>query len=411
MKKKRLWIILGVAAVLILVVVGTAIKAKPKGQEVEILKTTKGDVSPTVTADGLITAKNTVNISSQVMGEITAIPFKEGAVVKKGDVLVQINPDTYQRDVASGRANLDAAEVTARQAEVTLAQRKRDWDRTKDLYEKGIVSVQQRDDTKLALDQAELAAGSARANVEQARAYYQKAQDNLAKTTMLSPMDGVVTAVNAKEGETAVMGTMNFSGTVILTVSDLSEIITEVPVDEADYPRLKMGQAAEVVVEALGGRKYDGKVIEISASAKAGSSGVQTNIRQFTVKVAVTNPDQDLRPGVTARVKLMAQKREGVLRVPIGAIRTEEERGEQVFFVFTAEKGKSVKKVVKPGLSDDIYTEVTEGLKEGDEVIIGPYRVLRLLKEGDRLKTKVVKAEEFERKQSATATDEEGPGD
>jgi HlyD family secretion protein len=344
------------------------------------------------------------------MGEIVSIPFLEGAAVKKGDVLVQINPDTYQRDVMSGRANLDSAEVTARQADVTLAQRKRDWERTRDLHEKGIVSVQQRDDAKLALDQAELAAGSARANVEQARAYYQKAQDNLAKTTMRSPMDGVVTAVNAKVGETAVMGTMNFSGTVILTVSDLSEIITEVPVDEADYPRLKMGQDAEVTVEALGGRKYEGKVIEISASAKAGSSGVQTNIRQFTVKVAVTNPDEDLRPGVTARVKLMAQKREGVLRVPIGAIRTEEKRGEQVFFVFTSEKSKSVKKVVTPGLSDDIYTEIAEGLKEGDEVIIGPYRILRLLKEGERLKVKVVKEEEFERKQSATAEDEETRG-
>jgi HlyD family secretion protein len=409
MKKKRLWIILGAAAVLALVVVGTAVKSKPKGQEVEILKVSKGDVAPTVTADGLITAKNTVNISSQVMGEIVSIPFLEGAAVKKGDVLVQINPDTYQRDVMSGRANLDSAEVTARQADVTLAQRKRDWERTRDLHEKGIVSVQQRDDAKLALDQAELAAGSARANVEQARAYYQKAQDNLAKTTMRSPMDGVVTAVNAKVGETAVMGTMNFSGTVILTVSDLSEIITEVPVDEADFPRLKMGQDAEVTVEALGGRKYEGKVIEISASAKAGSSGVQTNIRQFTVKVAVTNPDEDLRPGVTARVKLMAQKREGVLRVPIGAIRTEEKRGEQVFFVFTSEKSKSVKKVVTPGLSDDIYTEITEGLKEGDEVIIGPYRILRLLKEGERLKVKVVKEEEFERKQSATAGEEEEP--
>ena len=407
MKKKRLWIILGVAAVLILVVVGTAIKSKPKGQEVEVLKVTKGEVAPTVTADGLITAKNTVNISSQVMGEITAIPFLEGAAVKKGDVLVQINPDTYQRDVVSGQANLDASEVMARQAVVTLAQRKRDWDRTRDLYDKGIVSVQQRDDAKLALDQAELSAGSARANVEQARAYYQKAQDNLAKTTLRSPMDGIVTAVNAKEGETAVMGTMNFSGTVILTVSDLSEIITEVPIDEADFPRLKMGQRAEVTVEALGARKYEGKVIEISASAKAGSSGTQTNIRQFTVKVAVTNPDQDLRPGVTARVKLMAEKREGVLRVPIGAIRTEEKRGEQVFFVFASEKGKSAKKIVKPGLSDDIYTEVTEGLKEGDEVIIGPYRILRLLKEGERLKPKVIKEDEFERKQSATATEEE----
>jgi HlyD family secretion protein len=399
MSKKRLWIILGAAALLILIVVATALSAKPKGQEVEALKATKGDVSPTVTADGLITAKNTVNISSQVMGEIVGIPFKEGATVKRGDLLVQINPDTYERDVVSARANLDAAEVMARQAGVTLAQRKLDWERTNGLYKQGVVSVQQRDDAKLALDQAELGAGSAKAQVEQARAAFQRAQDYLAKTTLRSPIDGVVTAVNAKEGETAVMGTMNFAGTVILTVSDLSEIITEVQVDEADFPRLKMGQPAEIIVDALGGRKYDGKVIEISASAKASTSGNQSNIRQFTVKVAVTHPDADLKPGVTTRVKLMADKRAGVVRVPIGAVRTEEKHGEQVFYVFVDEKGKAAKRVVKTGLSDDLYTEVTDGVKDGDQVLVGPYRVLRLLKEGDKLKVKLLKEEDFEKKQ------------
>jgi len=399
MSRKRLWIILGVIALLVIVVVATAIGSKPKGSEVEVLKATKGDVSPTVTADGLITAKNTVNISSQVMGEIVSIPFKEGASVKRGDLLVQINPDTYQRDVSSGKANLDTAEVTQHQAEVTLAQRRLDWQRSNDLFQKGILSVQQRDDAKLALDQAELGASSSKAQVEQARAAYQRAQDYLAKTTMRSPIDGVVTAVNAKEGETAVMGTMNFAGTVILTVSDLSEIITEVQVDEADFPRLKMGQPAEIIVDALGGRKYAGKVIEISASARPSSAGLQANIRQFTVKVAVTRPDNDLKPGVTTRVKLMADKRAGVVRVPVGAVRTEEKRGEQVFLIFLCEKGKAVKREVKAGLSDDLYTEVSEGLKEGDQVVIGPYRVLRLLKEGDRLKPKILKEEDFEKKQ------------
>ncbi|MEW6759077.1 MAG: biotin/lipoyl-binding protein, partial [Acidobacteriota bacterium] len=222
MTKKRLWILLSAAAVLLLVIVLTAVNSRPKGFEVEVLKTERGDVSPTVTADGLIAAKNAVNISSQVMGEIVSIPFLEGSAVKKGNILVQINPDTYQRDVASALANLQSAEVGARQARVTLVQRRKDWERADDLFRKGIFSPSQRDDARLALDQAELAEGSASSAVAQARAYFQKAQDNLAKTTMRSPMDGVVTAVNAKVGETAVMGTMNFAGTVILTVSDLS---------------------------------------------------------------------------------------------------------------------------------------------------------------------------------------------
>lgn len=401
MNKKKLWIILGIVALVVVVVVVSAAKSGKKGSEVEALKLAKGDVSPTVTADGLITAKDTVNLSSQVMGEIVSIPVKEGDHVQKGDLLVQINPDTYQRDVASAKANLDAAVVAESQSRVTLAQRQRDWDRAEDLFEKKIFSTSQRDDAKLALDQARLSAESSKAMAQQARAYFQKAQDNLAKTTMRSPMDGVVTAVNAKEGETAVMGTMNFSGTVILTVSDLSQIITEVQVDEADYPRLKMGQPVVVTVDALGGRKYDGKVIEIGASAQASATGSQSNIRQFKVKVAITSPDEQLRPGVTARVKLIADKRSGVLRVPIGAIRTEEKSGEQVFFVFVDNKGKAAKKIVKTGLSDDLYTEVTEGLAVDDLVVIGPYRVLRLLKEGDKLKTKVLKPEDLEKQQQA----------
>lgn len=396
MTKKRILIALGIALALVLIVVVSAVKSGSKGLEVEVIKTAKGDVAPTVTADGLITAKNTVNISSQVMGEIVAIPFKEGSAVKKGDLLVQINPDTYQRDVASAKANLDTSEVMARQAEVTLVQRRKDWERSKDLFDQTIISTSQRDDAKLALDQADLAVKSARTQVAQARAAFQRAQDYLAKTTMRSPIDGVVTAVNAKEGETAVMGTMNFAGTVILTVSDLSEIITEVEVDEADFPRLRMGQPAVVTVDALGGKKYEGKVIEIGASAQASASGLQTNIRQFKVKVLITRPDNDLRPGVTARVRLLADRRSGVLRVPIGAVRTEEKSGEQSFFVFVDEKGKAKKKIITVGLSDDLFTEIPSGLKEGDLVVIGPYRFLRTLHEGDKLKSKVVKEEDLE---------------
>ncbi len=398
--KRKHWVLVGAALLVVLIVVFSIVKSGNKPDEVEAVKVVRGDVAPTVTADGLIAAKDTVNISSQVMGEIVAIPFKEGERVKKGDVLVQINPDTYQRDVASAKANLNGALVAIDQAKVALTQRQRDWDRAEDLFKQGIYSTSQHDDAKLALDQAKLAYDSAQTMVQQAKAAYQRAQDYLAKTTMLSPINGVVTAVNAKVGETAVMGTMNFSGTVILTVSDLSQIITEVEVDEADFPRLKMGQPVVVTVDALGGKKYDGTVIEIGASAQAGSSGVQTNIRQFKVKVLITNPDAQLRPGVTARVKLIADKRKDVLRIPIGAIRTEEKNGEQVFFVFIAENGKVAKRPIKTGLSDDLYTEATDGLKGGEEVITGPYRLFKTMREGDRVKVKLLGEEEIQKQQS-----------
>lgn len=381
--RKRFFIIGGVIVVLVVIIGLTLATSGKKSDEVDVYKVERGDVSPTVTADGLIAARDMVNISSQVMGEITDLPFKEGDKVKKGDVLVQINPDTYQRDVASANASLTSAKVAMNQAGVTMQQRGRDWERAKDLFAKGIYSTQQRDDARLAFTQAKLSADSAKAQVAQALAYYQKAQDNLAKCTIRSPLDGVVTVVNAKVGETAVMGTMNFAGTVILAVSDLSQIITEVMVDEVDLPRLSLGQPAEVTVDALGGRKYEGKVMEIGASAQASQSGTQSNIRQFKVKVALTAPDTDLKPGITTRVKLIAKKQAKVLKVPIGCIRTEEKEGNQIFFVLTVKNGKVEKKVITVGLSDDLDTEVKSGLKEGEEVITGPYRLLRTLRKGD----------------------------
>ncbi len=386
--KKRVLIIAGIVVAAALIIVFSVINAGPKGALVEVQKVKKGEVAPTVTADGLVTAKDTVNISSQVMGEITALPFKEGDRVKKGDVLVQIDPSTYARDVASAKASLDASKVADQEAEVTLKQKARDWKRAQDMYSQKIYSTQQYDDARLAYDQAKLGADQARAQVAQSVAYLQKAQDNLSKCTIRSPIDGVVTAVNTKVGETAVMGTMNFSGTVILTVSDLSQIITEVEIDEVDLPRLRLGQPAVITVDALNDKEYKGKVIEIGASAHASTTGTQTNIRQFKVKVAITNPDSELKPGITARVKLIAQKRVGVLTVPIGAIRTEEKDGQQVFFVFIADKGKVQKKIITVGMSDDLNTEITSGLKAGDEVITGPYRLLRTMRAGDRVKTK-----------------------
>ena len=387
MKKKTI-VFIGIAVLILLIVVISIVKKSGSAIEVETTKVEKGDISPTVNADGLIAAKVAVNIQSQVMGEIVSLPFKEGDSVKKGDLLVQINPDTYERDVSSAKASLDAALVALDESEVNLTQRKRDYERALKLHQEKIFSDEQLENAKLIYDQAILQNKEAKTRVAQAKATLERAKDYLAKTTLRSPIDGVITTLNAKEGETAIMGTMNFAGTVILVVSDLSEIITEVQVDEADFPKLKMDQKATVIIDALGGKKYDGKVIEIGASAQQSSSGLQTNIRQFKVKIAITNPDKDLKPGMTTRVKLYAEQRTNVLKVPIGAVKSDVKDGEQQYYCLVVEKGKVKKYEIKTGLADDINIEIVSGLKEGDEVITGPYRIFKTLKEGEKVKTK-----------------------
>lgn len=395
MKKKTIVFI--VLALLIVIIVIVSITRKSGSSvEVETTKVEKGDISPTVNADGLIAAKVAVNIQSQVMGEIISLPFKEGDSVKKGDLLVQINPDTYERDVSSAKASLEAALVTLEESEVNLAQRKRDYERAVKLHQDKIFSEEQLENAKLVYDQAILQNKEAKTRVAQAKATLERAKDYLSKTTLRSPIDGVITTLNAKVGETAIMGTMNFAGTVILTVSDLSEIITEVQVDEADFQKLKMGQKATVIIDALGGKKYEGKVIEIGASAQQSSSGLQTNIRQFKVKIAIINPDKDLKPGMTTRAKLYADERKGVLKVPIGAVKSEIQNGEQQYFCLKVEKGKVKKSEVKTGLADDINIEIISGLNEGEEVITGPYRIFKTLKEGEKVKTKKMPKESKE---------------
>lgn len=172
----------------------------------------------------------------------------------------------------------------------------------------------------------------------------------------------------------------------------------------SDQTRMDPEMLSMITVDALNGRRYKGEVIEIGASAHAGQSGAQASIRQFTVKVAVTNPDNLLKPGITARVKLIADKRKDVLTVPIGAIRTEEKEGQQLYYVFVAAKGKVKKKVITVGMSDDANTEVKTGLKEGDEVITGPYSLLRTMREGD-----VVKIKPQDKDKKHAKKDEGGP--
>lgn len=398
MKKKKIFIF-GIVILILLIIIVSVVKKSGSSIEIETAKVERKDISPTVNADGLIAAKIAVNIQSQVMGEIISLPFKEGDRVKKGDLLVQINPDTYERDVASAKASFEAAMVALDQSEVNLSQRKRDYERALKLHQDKIFSEEQLENAKLLYDQAILQNKEAKTRIEQAKANLERAKDYLAKTTLRSPIDGVITTLNAKEGETAIMGTMNFAGTVILTVSDLSEIITEVQVDEADFQKLKMGQKATVIIDALGGKKYDGKVIEIGASAQQSLSGLQTNIRQFKVKIAITNPDKDLKPGMTTRAKLFAEERKGVLSIPIGAVKSDVKDGEQQYFCLKVEKEKVKKCEVKTGLSDDINIEIVSGLKEGDEVITGPYRIFKTLKEGDRVKTKKISKENKEENQ------------
>src|SRR5262245_60712667 len=227
------------------------------------------DLSSFVTATGRIEARTKVNVQSSVIGEIRELPVKEGDVVKKGDLLVQIDPERYRTEVDRLQSAVRMQQIAIEQAEVPLANAVRQHKRNTALFgTSGLVSQEALDRSELDVSQRTIDLKSLKEQVEQAEASLARARDDLSKTTIRSPMDGTVTKLNAERGEVTLTGTMNNPGTVIMIVSDMGEILATVDVDETRVTQVKVGQPARVVVDALGeAHPYTGKVVEIAGSA------------------------------------------------------------------------------------------------------------------------------------------------
>lgn len=409
-------ILIGIGAIVVIgaiVAVSVFSKSEEKGEEVYMAKAETKDVVSSVSASGKIEAKTKVNVQSSVIGEIVELPVKEGDTVRKGDLLVQIDPERYRSEVDRLQASLRMQRIQLRDAEVRLADAKRKLARATDLYDgSGLVSKETLEQAELQVATGEIGLESLREAIAQAQANLAKAKDELAKTTIRSPIAGTVTQLNAEKGEITLTGTMNNPGTVILVVSDMSEILAEVDVDETRVVQVTPGQRARVVVDAIGETTpYMGTVDEIAGTATQ-RAGEQ--VRVFPVKVVLDEVDAKLRPGMTAKAKITTEGAEGALTVPIQAVllrsvseiekalETKEAETTEAEDVETKEKpaagereivflvkdGKAVITPVKTGISDDTSVVILEGLSEGDTVVTGPYRTVKSLKHGDAVKSK-----------------------
>jgi HlyD family secretion protein len=408
------------------VVVGGMIAAsvlsrpKEKGEEVYMAKAAVKDIASFVSATGRVEANTKVNVQSSVIGEIVKLPVQEGDPVKKGDLLVQIDPERYRTEVDRLESAVRMQKISIEQAQVALANSERQNRRNTALHgTSGLVSQEALDRSELDLRQRQIDLKSLEEQVAQAEASLARARDELSKTTIRSPIDGTVTKLNAEEGEITMTGTMNNPGTVIMIVSDMGEILATVDVDETRVTQVKLGQTARVVVDAIGEAKpYTGKVVEIAGSSVQ-RTGQQTQV--FEVKIALDTVDTKLRPGMTAKARIETERLDGAVAIPIQAIMLKSskdlaamaEKGKKKDdevevasdgkpaagksddtqeCVFVVESKKTVLRKVKSGISDETSVAVVEGLKEGEMVVTGPYRALRDLKEGELVREK--KAEE-----------------
>lgn len=413
MSSRLKWILGVVAALVLVLVVVASVAGKDRNlTRVTTAKVGKADLVSTVSCNGRVQAQTKVEISSQVMGQIVNLAVREGDVVRKGDFLLQIDKAQYDATTRAQQANLEALFAQRESDRATVAQSRRDWERERNNFEAKITSEQVLQKAKLALDAATASLNATERRIEQARAQLVASKDSLGKTTLVAPMNGVVTARPVEQGENAVVGTMNNPGTVLLTISDMSVVEAEMEVDETDIPNVKVGQKAKLTLDAWPNRKFEGVVTEIGGSPITRSAlGTDATAVNFKVKVQLKDPPAGIRPGFSVSGEIETDRRPGALAIPIPALvvadeaslkrpekgkkpvptpvptAEEREKKKDVEGVFVVTKdGKVEFRRVETGITAELQIEVVEGLAEGDEIVSGPFRALRALRIGDRVK-------------------------
>ena len=409
MKRKTVLIILAVILLIIILIIGK--KAGWFGEENSAINVETQKVIPTtiiqkVSATGKIQPELEIKISSEVSGEIIELPVKEGQMVKKGDLLVRINPDIYQSVVKRSAASLETVRASLQQSSATLKEAEESYKRNKVLFDKGVISKSDWDKAVSAYEVAKASRESARFNVQSAMASVSEAQDNLKKTIIYSPTDGTISKLSVELGE-RVVGTMQMTGTEIMRVANLHNMEVEVDVNENDIVKISVGDSVNVEVDAYLKRVFKGTVTNIANTANTTTSADQ--VTNFKVKIHIEEASyKDLseskpvgyspfRPGMTATVDIITQTKKDAVAVPISAIivkkkseidpktpKEEADKKQEAVFVF--KDGKAELRAVTTGIQDNVNIEILSGIAKDEEIITGPYNVIsKTLKNNEKV--------------------------
>jgi len=400
MSKKTKIIIFVVAALVLAAMIFVNLrKGKEAAVDVTLAEVKRGDITKIVSGSGKIQPETDVKIAARISAEIIKIHVKEGAQVKKGQPLVELDRQRYEAQLEQVESQVASAKAAVKKAEA-------DWQRIKDLFSKNLTSQAE-------LDAATANRESAASQLNQSLAYLKQSRDDLQKTRLSSPIDGTVTKLNKEEGEIAVGS--QFSADVIMNIADLNLMETVVEIDENEVVLVSLGDSAKIEVDAIQDTLFKGVVTEIAHTATTRNEGTQEQITNFEVKVRVVTNVEKLRPGMSATVDIGTDTHKGVLYVPIqcvtarevkedsattmtgkerreqkeGAERGEAKKAPQREVVFVVENNLAKQAPVKTGISDDNNIEILSGLKEGQKVVSGSYKALsKILKDGSAVKEK-----------------------
>jgi HlyD family secretion protein len=383
-------LIIGGALVLVALIVFGSIKGGGSSGEkvyVEPVKTQK--LESVVTAPAEINPSLQVNIGAHIVGKIEHLYIKEGDMVRRNQKLVDLEPFAYTAQLQRAQADLSSRRIEVERAKAALATADLAYKRATNMEKQGIQAQELFDKAKLDLQNAQAGYDSAKQGVQQASAMLSQAQTDLSHTTIVSPIDGKVVQLNAHEGEVVVTGTMNNPASVIAIIADLSEILAEADVGETEVVGVKLGLPAKIQVDAVPDKAYVGRVVEIGSSAttRAGATGM----RYFKVKAAISNADDRLRPGMTAQVSIITQAEPNAVAVPIQAVvervppGVKDENAPKKKYVFVVKGNVAKMTEVATGISDATRVAITKGLAPGDQIVTGPFRTLKSLKDGDKV--------------------------
>lgn len=408
MSKKMKWSILGI------VVVGagavfatTAANRGEKATEVRIEAIEARDLVASVTASGQVQPRTKVDVAADISGRIVRMAVKEGQMVRRGDFLLQIDPEQYEAAVQRAEAGLSSAKAQAAQSRANYLQAQRSYQRNVDIRKTNtqLVSDAELEQTRTQMEVQEALLEASNHNVAQAEASVRDAKNSLAKTTITAPMSGRITRLVVEEGETAVPGTFNKDAATLLTISDMSILETIVKVDETDVARIALQDSALVQIDAFPDTTFIGRVVEIShSSVRGAAAGANTEQAvDYEVRIQLVNPPEDTRPDFSATAKIVTDVENSVLSIPIIAltVRENEPLGgadsavrvgnqpttqvgkrdvEGVFVV--GEDNKVTFRPVEVGIAGDRYFQVLSGLQAGERIVGGTYQAIRELKDG-----------------------------
>jgi HlyD family secretion protein len=445
-KKSKRFLLIGGAVIVVVIIIINALSSGRDATSVFAEKVTISDLTEEVSASGYIQPVTKVNITSQVTAEIISIPVKEGETVKRGQLLVQLDTVQLQKDLDQYQYSLDEMLARTEAYKSLYKQSEEDYERQKQLFERELISESVLDNTEYTFQNYKYTYEAIKNQTKQARARFEKAEDNLKKTKIVAPMSGVITYLDAEVGEIAAAQTPYSQGRTLMIISNLSTYEVEVDVDETEIIKIELGQEAKIEIDAFVDTTFNGEVVEIGNTAVVSSMNTNERATNFKVKVLFKDKSPNIRPGMSATVDIVTNKKENVLTVPYGAVVMREldadsidaarggtfinsndesedkdanendsvdaGKGETENDTTSSDNGKKNLKefkglflvneqkaefvIVETGIADQKNIEITTGITKEDTVITGPYRTLRKIKHGDDIELQEIKKSENE---------------